>query len=156
MNFLNPYKYIIDLVLVVSVIAGFAFGVHKYNSYQQAIGAERVQMEWDRANEVADGARRQREIQLQKEKDNAITQAQKSIQAANAGAAAAADAGRVLHSTIETLIARSDTDSVDANRKYTAAIAAVFQSCTDEYRKLGREAQGHADDSLMYQKAWPK
>ena len=155
-SFLKPYAYLIDVVLILAIICTFAYGVHIFALHNQALGAERVQIEWDRANEVAADAQRKRELQFQQEKDDALNQAQKSIQAANAGAVAAADAGRMLHTTVETLVAKSAGDTSDATRKYTAALAAVFEECTNKYRELGREAQGHADDSLMYQKAWPK
>jgi len=156
LNFLSPYKYVVDIVVVAVLVLGAALAVHKYNAYQQGIGAARVQADWDKATAAAKDAQRLREIQFQKEKDDAIAQSAKNVQSANATAAAAAQSGRVLQSTIETLLARSAGDSVEANRKYTAALAVVFQECTNEYRKLGREAQGHADDSKLYQDAWPK
>ena len=156
LNLLGPYEYVVDFLVIALLVAGCAFGVHKYNTYQQGIGAARVHAEWDQANQVAEDAQRAREIQFQKEKDDAIAQAVRSAQVANAAAASATQSGRVLQSTIETLVARSGADNVDANRKYTAALAAVFQDCSNKYRELGREAQGHANDSLTYQNAWPK
>jgi hypothetical protein len=156
LNLLGPYKYVVDFLVIASLVGLAAFGVHKYNSYQQDIGAARVQDQWDKAVILAKDAQRLREIQFQKEKDDAIAQAAKSAQVSAAAAATAAASGRVLQSTIETLVSVSGSANVEANRKYTAALAAVFQSCSDEYRKLGREAQGHADDSLMFQNAWPK
>jgi predicted Zn-dependent protease len=156
LNLLGPYKYVVDIVAIGLLVALCAFGVHRYNAFQQGVGEARIQAQWDKANEVAKDAQRLREIQLQKEKDDAVAQAAKNVQSANAAAASAAASGRVLQSTIQTILARSSGDNVEANRKYTAALAAVFADCRDKYQELGREAQGHADDSLMYQNAWPK
>ena len=156
LNLLGPYKYVLDCIVLALVVGFLGYGVHRYNSFQQGIGAARVQDQWDKAVILAKDAQRQREIQFQKEKDDAIAQAAKSVQSANAAAASAAQSGRVLQSTIETILARSSGDNVEANRKYTAALASVFADCRDKYQELGREAQGHADDSLMYQNAWPK
>ena len=155
-SFLRPYKYVIDVALVLALVATFAFGVHTFALHNQRIGEDRVQAQWDRAQTAALEAQRLREIQFQKEKDDAVNQAQKSIQAANAGAAAAAESGRVLHSTIETILARSPGDPADATRKYTAALAAVLDQCQAAYGQMAKTADGHAIDSLTYQKAWPK
>lgn len=155
MNFLGPYKYVLDFAFIAILVGASVFAVHRYNEYQQGIGEARIQAEWDKAVEVAKDAQRQREIQFQKEKDDAVAQAAKSVQVANAAAASAAQSGRMLQSTIETILARSNGDNVEANRKYTAALAAVFADCRDKYQEMGRDAQGHADDSLMLQNAWP-
>jgi len=156
LNLLGPYKYVVDFLVIAALVGLAAFGAHKYNTYQQGIGEARIQAEWDKEIAAANEVRRAREIQFQKEKDDALTQAAKNVQVANAAASVAAQSGRVLQSTIEAILARSGSDSVAANRQYTAALATVFQDCTNKYRELGREAQGHADDSLMLQQAWPK
>jgi hypothetical protein len=115
-----------------------------------------VQAQWD-AQRLADAtAQRANEIRQQKEKDDAEKQAQVRIAAANAAAAAAGQSSRVLDSTLKTILARSSTDSVETNRKYTAALGAILGACKEEYRSVGKEAAGHASDSLKYQQAWPK
>lgn len=155
LNLLGPYKYVVDIVVVGLLVALCGFGLHRYNAYQQGIGEARIQAEWDKAVEVAKDAQRQREIQFQKEKDDAVAQAAKSVQVANAAAASAAQSGRVLQSTIETILARSSTDSVDANRRYIAAIGAVFKDCSDKYRELGQEADRLYNDKQTLINAWP-
>ena len=155
MDILGPYKYVVDVLVVTALVGGVAYGVHRYNDYQQGIGAARVQEAWTAQTAADAAAVRTREIQLQKDKDEAERQAQVRIAAANSAASAAAQSSRVLDSTLKSVLARSSTDSVEANRKYTTALATVFSDCKDQYRSLGREAQGHADDSLKYQQAWP-
>jgi hypothetical protein len=156
MNLLGPYKYVVDFLVIAALVGIAAFGVHKYNAYQQDIGAARVQDQWDKAVILAKDAQRQREIQFQKEKDDAIAQAAKSAQVSAAAAASATQSGRVLQSTIETILARSGSDSVDANRKYTAALATVLTECTSAYREMAKNADGHATDEQTLMSAWPK
>ena len=156
MNFLGGYKYVVDFLVIALLVSGIAFGVHKYNTYQQDIGAERVHAEWDKATQIAKDAQRAREIQFQKEKDDAVAQAAKSAQVSAAAASAATQSGRVLQSTIETILARSSSDSIDANRRYVSAIGAVFQDCSNKYRELGQEADRLYNDKQTLINAWPK
>ena len=156
LNLLGPYKYVLDALVIFSLVALGAFAVHKYNAYQQDIGAARVQDQWDKAVILAKDAQRLREIQFQKEKDDAIAQAAKNAQVSAAAAASATQSGRVLQSTIETILTRSGTDSTDANRKYTAALGTVLSECTSAYREMARRADGHAADVQTLTNAWPK
>lgn len=47
MNFLGPYKYVVDTIILVSLVGAILFGVHKYNTFEQGIGEARVQALWD-------------------------------------------------------------------------------------------------------------
>lgn len=156
LNLLGPYKYIVDAIAIFALIAGAAFAVHKYNSYQQGIGEARVQAQWDKATVAAQAAQRTREISLQKEKDDAIAQATQNHVAALAASNSALASSRVLSSALQAIKSGSATDSIDAARRYTAALADVLNQCQASYRSMAAEADGHASDSLMYQRAWPK
>jgi len=156
MNFLGPYKYVVDFLVIAALVGVAAFGVHKYDTYQQDIGAARVQAAWDKQRlsdtQAADALR----AQYQKEKDDALAQNARNVQVALAAATAAGQSSRVLDGTLKSLLAASANGSVEANRRYTAALAEVFGDCKDKYRELGQKAQGHADDALMFEQAWPK
>lgn len=156
MNFLGTYKYVVDFLVVAALVGLSAFGVHKYNTYQQDVGAARVQAQWDKATAAALEAQRTREIQFQKEKDDAIAQSAKDAQVALAAATAAGQSSRVLDGTIKALLAASAAGDLAANRKYTSALAEVFADCKDKYRELGREADGHVTDKQTLINAWPK
>lgn len=156
LNLLGPYKYVLDALVIFSLVALGAFAVHKYNVYQQDIGAARVQDQWDKAVILAKDAQRLREIQFQKEKDDAIAQAAKNAQVSAAAAASATQSGRVLQSTIETILTRSGTDSTDANRRYVAALGTVFKDCSDKYRQLGQDADQLYNDKQTLINAWPR
>jgi hypothetical protein len=155
MNFLGPYKYVLDAIVIAVLVAFAAIGVHKYNVMQQDIGEARVQAAWNIQKLADSQALIATEHQFTKEKDDAILQASKSTQVATAATAAAVQSSRVFDSTIKAVLARSATDSVDANRKYTTTLGELLGACKEEYRSMGREAQGHYIDSLMYQQAWP-
>jgi len=150
------YRYVLDLVVILALLAGFGYGVHRYNEYQQGIGAARVQADWDKATIAAQQAQRARELQNQKDKDDAIKQAAAQLQVATAAASAAAQSNRVLDGTVKALLARSGTDSVDANRRYVEALAAVFSECSERYRALGQEADKLYIDKWQLINAWPK
>jgi hypothetical protein len=156
MNFLGGYKYVVDFIVIALLVAGIAFGIHKYNSYQQDIGSERVQQQWDQQKLLDKTAADKLRDQFQKDKDDALAQSAANIKTANALAAAAVSSGRVLDSTLQAIRTSSASTAIDANRKYVTALTEVLGDCKDQYRQMGREAQGHADDSLMYQLSWPK
>ena len=156
MNFLGPYKYVLDAIVIAALLAGAAWLRHWDTTTQQNIGAARVQALWTEQKLTDERAADALKAQYQKEKDDAEVQAAKSIQAANVAAAAAANSSRVLDGTLKAVLNASANGDINANRRYTAALAEVFGDCKDQYRELGREAQGHADDSLKLQQAFPK
>jgi hypothetical protein len=46
-DLLGPYKYVVDALVFLVLVGGIALGLHKYNTYEQDIGASRVQALWD-------------------------------------------------------------------------------------------------------------
>ena len=155
-NLLGPYKYVLDAIIIGALIAGAVWLRHWDTTTQQKIGSDRVQQAWDKSDKDKAEAQRARELLLQKDKDDALALAAKDTENANAAAAASAAAKRVSDSTVAKLLASSTTASVETNRKYTSALASVFSECTAKYQQLGKDAQGHANDSLMFDRAWPK
>jgi hypothetical protein len=93
--------------------------------------------------------------QQQQRKDDALKAATARAQRAEAAASGA----RVVGDGMRTELAQARRDlssaSLDAVRKYAAAVNTVFGECTDAVERLARAATGHASDSLMYQQAWP-
>jgi hypothetical protein len=72
-----------------------------------------------------------------------------------AGAAGALDAADRLRDELD-LTQRFAGESADAAAKSIAALRAVFESCTKEYRGMAEIAQGHANDAMTLQEAWPE
>lgn len=156
LDLLRPYKWLLDALLIAALAAGAAWAAHAYNAHQQAIGAARVQAEWDRSKAEALAAQRDRETLLQKGVNDAQTQAQTARQTAVAAAGTAAAAGRLLDSTIQARGAALAGDPSSPLAQYTTILGAVLSECQTAYRGMAATADGHAADSLMYQRAWPR
>lgn len=153
---LKPYKILVEVLLVLSLVGAVAAAIHHYNSWQQGIGESRVQAAWDRSVAEQKELQRTREVQLQKDKDDALAQAAQARQQAASAAVAAANTGRLFNDAIGAIRAGSSTASVDALRANVAALTAVLPECERRYRAVAADADGHAADSLMLQRAWPK
>lgn|ERR1035437_3124054 len=154
---MNPlYKLALYALLVIGLLGGAWYALSVHDKAQQAIGANSVQVKWDAQVIVDRKAVADRTAVLQKEKDDAEIKAQVRIDAANRVAATAVASSKLLDGTLRTVIARSATDSVDANRKYTATLGTILGECENRYRAMGEAAQRHANDALKYQEAWPK
>lgn len=93
--------------------------------------------------------------QMQKDKDDAIQQAQERA-AQNAAAAAAArrtaDSLREQLSTAQQRIASASAASV---AEYAATASAVLGECIGEYQALAEKADGHASTVRLMQDSWP-
>jgi len=93
---LKPYKYVVDAVVLAALVAGLAFGVHKYNEHQQEIGEARVQAQWDKEKKQIEvdsqklkDANATKEKALQATADTIRSQADVQIQALNSSLASA-------------------------------------------------------------------
>lgn len=119
--------------------AGKAFVRNEYATQQAAANAEARRIEQRRASVAAAAAA------------SAITRTT-SLRAA---AGAARDASDRLRDELD-ITQRFAGESAEAAAKSIAALRAVFESCTKEYRGMAESAQGHADDSMTLQEAWPE
>jgi len=143
---------LIQAVIAVGIfLAGVAGGI-KWHAGQDAI-KENLRLETVRIQAAAHRAdeRRQSEQTI-----GALNAAQKRVQVAREAAAAANDAAGRLRDDIADIQRRLPSASLDACRQHAAALGAVLNSCRAEYEALGRDAQGHADDTRTLEDAWPK
>ena len=94
----------------------------------------------------------------QDKKDEALNDAAKRNQALQKSLAAAAASGDGLRNDLASAAATRDLSeyTVDACRKDVATRDAILSRMEAVGRRISGEAQGHADDSLMLQQAWPK
>ena len=155
LNILGGYKYVVDFFVIAALVLVAGIGIHKYDSWQQDIGEARKQAQWDADTVRRDAIEKDLKTRFQKEKDDALAQSAKNVQTAAALTAAAGQSGRVLDDTIKALVIAGNTGNVEANRRYTAALAAVSSDCQAAYRGMADKAQGHANDALMFEQAWP-
>jgi len=139
------------ILLIVTFVVGMAAGV-KWHAGQDAI------KENDRLELVREQARAHRATEKQRSNQviGALNAAQKRTQAAQVAATLAADAAGRLRDDIADIQRRLPSASLDACRQHAAALGAVLDSCRAEYEAMGRDAQGHANDTLTLEQAWPK
>lgn len=143
---------LIQMVIAAGIfLGGLATGI-KWHAGQDAI-AENQRLEQVRIQAVAHRAEERRQSTQVIGALNAATQ---RTQAAQVAAAAATDAAGRLRDDLADLQRRLPGASLDACRRDAAALGAVFAACTAELGALARDAQGHADDTLTLQQAWPK
>lgn len=94
-------------------------------------------------------------LRLQKLKDDALDEANKTAQKnANAAASARAELDRVR----KQLASRAAiTDATCAStRNYAATLSLVFGECASRLTEVAKDADGHAADSRTFQNSWPR
>ena len=93
---------------------------------------------------------------MERTKQNAIDQANKTAQA-NAAAAASARLERDrLREQIAAASASLPTATVASTRLYAATLSTVLGECTERLEAVAKDADGHALDSRTLRDAWPK
>lgn len=132
-------------------LGGLATGI-KWHAGQDSI-KENARLEQVRIQAAAHRAEERRQSE---QTIGALNAAQKRTQAAQVAAAAAGDVAGRLRDDVADLQRRLPGVTLDACRRDATALGAVFSACTAELEALGRDAQGHADDTLTLQQAWPK
>ena len=92
---------------------------------------------------------------LQKQKDEALDEANKIAQR---NAQAAADARTQLDRLRRQLANAPSLSSATcaSTRDYAATLATVFGACATRIGEMAKDADGHAIDSRTLEKAWPK
>jgi hypothetical protein len=139
------------LVAAGIFVAGASAGI-KWHAGQDAI-AENQRLEQVRIQAAAHRAQERRQSE---QTIGALNAQAKRTQAAQVAAAAANDASGRLRDDVADLQRRLPSATLDACRRDAAALGTVFNACRAEYEAMGRDAQGHADDTLTLQQAWPK
>jgi hypothetical protein len=101
---------------------------------------------------------RQREIESKNYERviNAVNQAEIQTRVNEQHAISANVANDSLRDTIGQLQREVSQVSAEAAAKYTQTFGDVLGECTAKYIDLARKADGHARDSEMIYKAWPK
>lgn len=154
--FIQAYKTWLEIAAILALIGGLFYLRHLDTTHQQGIGEARVRAQWVAADKLAADAQRLREQLYQKDVDNAQAQAVQSRQLAASAAIAAAGNSRLLNTAVDAIRTGAGSAPIDALRRDVAALTAVLPECEQRYRSVAQDADGHAADSLMLQRAWPK
>jgi hypothetical protein len=92
---------------------------------------------------------------LQKQKDDALDEANKIAQAnAKSAASARAELSRVRQQLANSVTISNATCA--STRDYAATLAVIFGECATAIGELAQEADGHSADSRTLQQSWPK
>ena len=156
MNFLAPYKLLIEFLVIGALIAGIAVGIHKFLSYEQQIG-------WDRREAIAvkdallakDAADKEA-ARLQQVVTTAVKQGEDRAKLLQASADAAAATNRGLRNTLDNIKSSLPATTLEACRNTAVTLAAVFGDCTARYGSLAEKADRHASDVRTLTEAWPR
>ena len=153
---MRAYLGIIEAVSAAAILVGlFLFGMH--------VGAKGVQAKWDHATVEVQKATAIAEAKSRATEQAYSTQLAKAQNEHTIALQKSQKAAAVLTTRVVSLrdqLAANSRDlpgyTADACSKYAATANTVLGELSAEAVGLAKAAQGHADDSLMYQSGWPK
>lgn len=154
--FLSPYKLIIEIVLIGSMFAGFAFGVHEFLQHEQDIGYKKAVAIYETKLAEAKEAAKKREDELRAQRDDAVTKENQREQTLRTVAAGGSAASIGLRDTLAAIRNGVPSATIDALRNSTTTLATVLTDCQGRYRELAEKADRHASDTKTLNDAWPK
>jgi hypothetical protein len=146
----------VKLIVMLALVGSIFFGGFK-------VGSDRKQGQWD-AEKVAQLAQLKEADNENRRFENKLAAnviaAQNSSKARerilmDAASAASLESGS-LRDAISTITSNLSNASRDALTKYASACGAILNDISGTAERLAKEAQGHSNDSLMYQEAWPR
>jgi hypothetical protein len=92
---------------------------------------------------------------LQKQKDEALDEANKLAQKnAQAAATARSELDRVRRQLANSATISSSTCT--STRDYASTLSTIFGECAARLTEVAKDADGHAADSRTFQNSWPK
>jgi hypothetical protein len=150
---LAPYKLLFECLAFFALLAGIAFGIHKFLSYEQDIGYQRAVSEYQAQAEKDRAAARAKEQADAKQKEVAENERTLQGQRIDALAAALATTSGRVRSTSDAAIRNLSGATAETAAKTALAFSGVFGDCTIRYADLARKADGHVADIRLLQAA---
>ena len=136
--------------LIIGATAGWTANGWRLNGKIDQMIA-RHSLDLSKATEVA----LNESIRLQKLKDEALDEANKTAQKnANAAASARSELDRVRRQLANSVTIGSSTCA--STRNYADTLSLVFGECATRLTEVAKDADGHAADSRTFQRAWPR
>lgn len=133
-----------------------ATGAYKVQSWRYGEQIASMKQEASEATTKAVKAAMDKTLTDQKRKDDALIEANKRAQYNATAATRARSAADSLRDELAAARADLSNASESARAKYAIAVETVLGECSRELAEMGRLADGHANDALMLQSAWPK
>ena len=143
-------NWILAAVVAAVFIGGWCAGsTHEQSSWQ----AEKLAMAATRDKQINEA--RKADAAMREQIRRAQEDARKREETLVADAAAAGRAADGLRSQIASLRRGLSAATAEANRRTADAALDVFQQCVDQYRAVAEAADGHANDAVTLDHAWP-
>lgn len=148
----------IRLVAITAMVAAALGAAGGWHVQGLRLGA---QLDAQRAEFTATTAAAERSAQEQERKLNATIQEARNAAARREtnyrrdGDALRAELSWLRDETADAVRSLPEVPTVATSSRAATAIK-LFEQCAIEYDKMARHAQGHANDALMLQDAWPK
>jgi len=152
MDLLSPYKWLLWLGLIAALVAG-------YYTWADHIGDIReiqVRKEYSDAAMIKAEENRKIAAAWQKQKDEALNEANERAIKAKADADRLRATNNGLRDELAASRGKLSSASCDSVRNYAATLSDVFEQCTSRYSDMAGKADSHSIDSLTLEKSWPR
>lgn len=152
MSWFSPYRWLLLGGLLIALILGY----HAWKDHQQNVGYERARSEYTAAALIEQAKNAKITAQWQKQKDEALHNANERAIKAKADAERLRVTNGGLRNELIRARGQLSSASCDSVRRHAAALNTVFEQCTREVEDLAGAASGISSDTLILQQAWPK
>ena len=146
------YRWALYLALACAV----AIAAEIWQTRAERRGFDKAQAEYANLALVASESARRRERDLQQQAKDAENEARQREKVILGDAAAVRSERDRLRGELGSSRGRMSSASADAVREYASTLSSVFEECAGSLEEMALSASGHASDSLMYQRGWPR
>jgi hypothetical protein len=156
LNFLSPYKLLIEVVLIGALILGIGIGIHLFLQHEQDIGYQKAVAEYTTKELNAQIAARAKEAFYQEQLQEANQHAQNREELIKTLSDANTIVANSLRDTLANIRNGVSTASIDALRQSTTTLTTILADCQGKYSAMAETADRHANDAKTLMEAWPK
>lgn len=156
LDVLSPYKLMIEVAVVGSLVVGAGVGIHNFLEHERDIGRSEVRAQDAKDLAAAVAAADKRTAELQTQLNEAIKNGQDREQTIRSLAAASGTSSASLRDALSRISVGVPSASIDALRVSTSTLASVLGECQGRYRDMAEKADRHASDVQTLMDAWPK
>lgn len=153
---LSRYKIAAECIVGAALLAFVIYQGHEFLEHERDIGRNEVRAEYSKQLADAKDAAAKIETDWRAKYNAAIQQGAANEKALRVAAAATASAADSLRDTNAELRRRLPGATAEAARAYAATISRLLDDCKEQYRQVGQDAQGYANDAATLSSAYPK
>ena len=147
-----------SLTLIVGVASAVVAGLAGWtaNGWRLNAKIDRMVAEHSVAAAKANQEALDRYASMERNKQNAINQANQLAQQNAVAAASARDERDRLRQQIAVNAGSLSTATLASTRNYSTALSTILSECSERLETLAKNADGHALDSRTLMNAWPR